>query len=83
MRSTVKFYVIVCIVVLLLNVSQCEAIPANGKTNKNKSENTRITCDVASGFGWAHTLCAGLCLLRGYSGGYCDSMAVCICREWR
>ena len=41
----------------------------------------RATCDLASGFGVNHSLCASHCILLGKKGGYCNSKAVCVCRN--
>lgn len=44
----------------------------------------RITCDLLSGLGWNHALCAAHCLAiwgGGYTGGYCNSQGVCVCRK--
>nr|2E3G_A Chain A, defensin, mutant DEF-DAA [Anopheles gambiae] len=39
------------------------------------------TCDLASKWNWNHTLCAAHCIARRYRGGYCNSKAVCVCRN--
>nr|UEM41752.1 defensin [Anopheles darlingi]UEM41755.1 defensin [Anopheles darlingi] len=41
----------------------------------------RATCDLASGFGVGSSLCAAHCIARSYRGGYCNSKAVCVCRN--
>ncbi|XP_052890866.1 defensin [Anopheles moucheti] len=41
----------------------------------------RATCDLASGFGVGSSLCAAHCIARRYRGGYCNSKAVCVCRN--
>ncbi|KAI8126922.1 hypothetical protein FF38_13966 [Lucilia cuprina] len=41
----------------------------------------RATCDLLSGTGANHSACAAHCLLRGNRGGYCNSKAVCVCRN--
>uniref|UniRef100_A0A182P0S0 Invertebrate defensins family profile domain-containing protein n=1 Tax=Anopheles epiroticus TaxID=199890 RepID=A0A182P0S0_9DIPT len=41
----------------------------------------RATCDLASGFGVGSSLCAAHCIARGNRGGYCNSKAVCVCRN--
>nr|UOT91698.1 phormicin B [Musca domestica] len=41
----------------------------------------RATCDLLSAYKVAHSACAAHCLLRGNRGGYCNSRAVCVCRN--
>ncbi|EAT44831.1 AAEL003849-PA [Aedes aegypti] len=42
----------------------------------------RISCDLLSGLGWGHSICAGHCLAISwrYRGGYCNDQGVCVCR---
>ncbi|XP_049868870.1 defensin [Pectinophora gossypiella] len=40
----------------------------------------RVTCDLLSGLGWAHTFCAAHCIFKGYKGGRCEK-GVCRCRN--
>lgn len=42
----------------------------------------RVTCDLASGFGVGHSLCAAHCITKGYTGGSCTSKGICSCRKW-
>ncbi|KAJ2942145.1 hypothetical protein O0L34_g11060 [Tuta absoluta] len=46
-----------------------------------ESRQARATCDLASGLGWNHTLCAAHCIWKGYKGGACNSRGVCVCRR--
>ncbi|XP_019527113.3 defensin-C-like [Aedes albopictus] len=43
----------------------------------------RISCDLLSGLGWNHSICAGHCLAISwrYRGGYCNDRGVCVCRS--
>uniref|UniRef100_A0A348G6A8 Defensin1 n=1 Tax=Odontomachus monticola TaxID=613454 RepID=A0A348G6A8_ODOMO len=41
----------------------------------------RASCDLFSGFGPNHSICAGHCILKKYHGGYCNSRGVCVCRN--
>uniref|UniRef100_A0A1L8E2S8 Putative defensin 2 n=1 Tax=Nyssomyia neivai TaxID=330878 RepID=A0A1L8E2S8_9DIPT len=45
------------------------------------SRQKRATCDLLSTFGVGHAACAAHCLGHGYRGGYCDSKAICRCRN--
>uniref|UniRef100_A0A1I8NJB1 Invertebrate defensins family profile domain-containing protein n=1 Tax=Musca domestica TaxID=7370 RepID=A0A1I8NJB1_MUSDO len=38
-----------------------------------------VSCDLLSGLGVNHSVCAAHCLLLGKSGGYCDR-GICRCR---
>ncbi|XP_046557169.1 tenecin-1-like [Haliotis rubra] len=45
----------------------------------------RVTCDILAqlnigGNSIGSAACAAHCLLKGYSGGYCNSRNVCVCR---
>ncbi|TMW45881.1 hypothetical protein DOY81_009036 [Sarcophaga bullata] len=41
----------------------------------------RATCDLLSAAGVSHSACAAHCILLGKRGGYCNSRAVCVCRN--
>ena len=41
----------------------------------------RATCDLLSFANVNHSACAAHCVLRGKRGGYCNSQAVCVCRN--
>ncbi|EFN62355.1 Defensin-2 [Camponotus floridanus] len=47
---------------------------------KEHNRTRRATCDLLSGFGVNHSACAAHCILRGKTGGRCNSNAVCVCR---
>lgn len=40
----------------------------------------RATCDLLSMFGVNHGACAAHCILKGKTGGRCNSDGVCVCR---
>lgn len=41
----------------------------------------RVTCDLMSGLGVGHSICAAHCLAKGYKGGSCTSNGICECRK--
>ncbi|XP_055592696.1 defensin Lucifensin-like [Uranotaenia lowii] len=45
------------------------------------SRQKRAVCDLLSGVGLIHTVCATTCILRGFVGGFCTSRGICICRN--
>ncbi|XP_012534224.1 defensin [Monomorium pharaonis] len=45
------------------------------------SRQRRVTCDLLSGLGWSHSICAAHCIAKGKKGGSCSSSGVCNCRK--
>ncbi|XP_017960405.1 defensin-A-like [Drosophila navojoa] len=41
----------------------------------------RATCDLLSFLNVSHAACTAHCLLKRFKGGYCNSKAVCVCRN--
>lgn len=80
--------IILCLAALVLLVSLVQAYPeplsAEVKDTFMEAESRvrqkRASCDLLSGFGVNHSVCAAHCIARGRMGGYCNGQAVCVCR---
>ncbi|GAB1868597.1 Defensin [Camponotus japonicus] len=64
----------------LLILKKDESLKLQETPIKEHNRTRRATCDLLSGLGVNHSACAAHCILRGKTGGRCDSNAVCVCR---
>ncbi|KAM0727712.1 Defensin [Formica fusca] len=64
----------------LLPQKEDESLKLEVTPVKEHHRTRRFTCDLLSGAGVDHSACAAHCILRGKTGGRCNSDRVCVCR---
>lgn len=76
MRCLMVFMLVLVLSVVLISGGPVANFEDEDRSLEQHTRFKRATCDLFQD----ERLCAAHCLLRGKTGGYCNSQKVCVCR---